>query len=296
MPNVTSIGESAFLSCTALKSVAIPNVTSIGESAFFDCFALTSVTMPNVTSIGDKAFRSCTALTSISLPSSVTSIGEWGFKECTKLTSVTLNSNPKIGADAFPSGATVTMNLTANTAEGAKWTTFYNDRYNFQADAATTVYKATVSGSNLALHEVADKIVNSSTAVILKSTANPVMTLTTTASGNTHGNDLQGVMAETAKPANCYTLANGSSGVGFYRYTGANVHLGKAYLVYSDAGARTFLGFGDSMTGIETPPLTPPLEGAGKSGTWHSLDGRRLQGKPAKKGVYVANGRKVVIK
>ena len=32
------------------------------------------------------------------------------------------------------------------------------------------------------------------------------------------------------------------------------------------------------------------------TGDWYSLDGRRLQGKPAKKGLYINNGRKVVIK
>ena len=32
------------------------------------------------------------------------------------------------------------------------------------------------------------------------------------------------------------------------------------------------------------------------AGAWYSLDGRRLSGKPTKSGVYVNNGRKVVIK
>ena len=29
---------------------------------------------------------------------------------------------------------------------------------------------------------------------------------------------------------------------------------------------------------------------------WYTLDGRKLQGKPTKKGLYIHNGRKVVIK
>ena len=32
------------------------------------------------------------------------------------------------------------------------------------------------------------------------------------------------------------------------------------------------------------------------SDTWYSLDGRKLSGKPSVKGVYVNNGRKVIIK
>ena len=29
---------------------------------------------------------------------------------------------------------------------------------------------------------------------------------------------------------------------------------------------------------------------------WYSLDGRKLQGKPAQKGIYIQNGKKVIIK
>ena len=31
-------------------------------------------------------------------------------------------------------------------------------------------------------------------------------------------------------------------------------------------------------------------------GTWYSLDGCKLQGKPTTKGVYIVNGKKVVVK
>jgi hypothetical protein len=44
-------------------------------------------------------------------------------------------------------------------------------------------------------------------------------------------------------------------------------------------------------TGIGFTPTLSQGEGA-----WYSLDGRRLQGKPNQKGVYIMNGKKVVIK
>ena len=94
IPNsVTSIGERAFIYCSGLTSITIPNsVTSIGDGAFSDCSGLTSITIPNY----------CSGLTSITIPNSVTSIGGSAFSDCSSLTSIAIgNSVTGIGAYAF---------------------------------------------------------------------------------------------------------------------------------------------------------------------------------------------------
>ena len=111
IPNsVTSIGWSAFISCTSISSITIPeSVTSIGGQAFFGCSSLTSITIPeSVTSIGKSAFSRCSSLTSITIPNSVTSIGDYAFIDCTSLTSITCKATtpPTLGLSVFPSELT----------------------------------------------------------------------------------------------------------------------------------------------------------------------------------------------
>ena len=70
---------------------------------FSFCSSLTSVTIPNsVTTIGGSAFSGCSALTSVNIPNSVTTTGGSAFSGCSALTSVNIpNSVTKIGDYAF---------------------------------------------------------------------------------------------------------------------------------------------------------------------------------------------------
>ena len=83
LPNATSIGENAFVSCSALTSVDLPNATSIGDGAFGGCSALTSVDLPNATSIGAAAFGgiSSTAVINLGAAEGEISGAPWGAPE-----------------------------------------------------------------------------------------------------------------------------------------------------------------------------------------------------------------------
>lgn len=287
-------------------SYTIPNsVTTIGNYAFEWCINLTSVTIPNtVTSIGTCAFLDCTGLTTMSIPSSVTYIGDDAFGYCSGLTTVTLNSNPYIGDNAFydiASAALVTMNLTANAAGGAYWMTFYNDNYSFEADPNTQVFQAELDNATgaLTLREIDDKIVNANEAVILKSSGNPVMTLTTTNSSDLYEyNNLKGVYDPEGEETDgtFYVLNNGSKGVGFYKLAdGKKLGYGKAYLSYDSSSAPELdyleFNYGNGNTTGVNEVRGQKEESRSQ---YYDLQGRRVS-QPTK-GLYIVNGKKVVIK
>lgn len=296
--NLATIGGDAFSFCSSLKTITIPSsVTTIGMRAFV-MSGLTSVTLSDGLKVIDgRAFMRC-PMTTITIPASVTSIGESAFYWCSNLATVTLNSNPFIRENAFAdiaAGAAVTMNLTANAADDAKWATFYNKLYSFEADPSTQVFKAELSGSTITLHEVTKRIVDAGTAVVLKSTGNPVMTLTTEASSNSDSNSLEGVSDAAGMtaddPSTTYVLNNGTQGVGFYKLkAGKTLGVGKAYLTYSGAaGAPSFFGL-ENTTGINALNV----ERETLNGDAYNLAGQRVA-QPTK-GLYIVNGKKVVIK
>ena len=192
---------------------------------------------------------------------------------------------------------TVTVSNPTVTAkeggDGNYWSTFYNATQAFTADASTTIYKGKLNGSSLTLTEVTD--IAAGQAVILKSTKGSItLTPVATTTSDFTGNDLKGGTTVTSG-YDAYTLSRGNDGtgaVGFYKFSGS-LDGSKAHLeIKTSAGSRSFIGFGDNIpTAIELPALADD-----EAAEWYSLDGRRLSGKPARKGIYVKNGQKIIIK
>ena len=193
------------------------------------------------------------------------------------------------------------INLTANEgATGEYWATYYDGTTSYTADDNTTVYQAAVNGTKtgVVLTEVTDREIPAGKAVVLKSSASTITLTPATTTQALEGNQLQGVDAATAAPANAYCLSKETTdkarGVGFYTFTGT-IPAHRAYLVVTDGptSAREFLGFGDDnyTTDIDLPEAVV-IEG---DGPIYDLSGRLITGQP-QKGVYVKNGKKVVIK
>lgn len=110
--------------------------------------------------------------------------------------------------------------------------------------------------------------------------------------------DFKGVTAET--PYN--TLMDGNKAIyilkggQFYRATSGSLPANHCYLAMPNSSefpalSRVMFGNGeDGATGIDSPAVVPEDQN-----DWYSLDGRKLLGRPTQKGVYISNGKKVVI-
>lgn len=75
---VTEIGEKAFSSCTALKTVVLPDsLKTIGDGAFEDCSALEQMVIPDgVAELRSRTFSGCVSLKNLVIPDSVVSFDE----------------------------------------------------------------------------------------------------------------------------------------------------------------------------------------------------------------------------
>lgn len=102
LPNVTTIGEDAFLNCSNLTSVNLPILTTVEEGGFGGCRALTTISLPSLTDAGKESFMTCSNLKNIDMPV-LYFAGVSAFCGCVNLTSVSMPILYNVGDNAFQS-------------------------------------------------------------------------------------------------------------------------------------------------------------------------------------------------
>lgn len=193
------------------------------------------------------------------------------------------------------------VSVTANEGEKDEfWATYYNNDYNVIAPSGTKVFAVKLSGTGITMTEIEDGIVTKGQGVVLKASSSPItLTVNTAASADNYSdNSLQGTMTSIENPGNAYVLnKTEENGVGFYKLkSGKTIGANKAYLTYDGTlGAREFFLF-DEATGIST---TLNDKGEMMNGKCYDLQGRRVNvnvNANVKKGLYIMNGKKIIIK
>ena len=154
-----------------------------------------------------------------------------------------------------------------------------------------TVYTAKVNDTNseVELTEVSSKQVPAGEAVLLRGEAGSYSGKVIESADRLTDNDLKLATADLTGNGKIYVLNKVDDKVGFYKLSAeGTLSKGKAYL--ESESAAPFLGFdGEDTTGINSVERgTLSVEGC------YTLDGRRVA-QPTK-GLYIVNGKKVVIK
>lgn len=212
-----------------------------------------------------------------------------------KVTGIVVNSKgvANIGLTAVEKidAPTVTATITA-----AGYATFANEKaVDFSAETGLTVMTAQYDGATGKINytTVESKKVPAARAVVLKGEAKEYTGTVIDEAPALENNDLQVNLSESFKSNGTqYCLAKKNDVVGFYKVkAGVAVKAGKAYLVITASGAKDFYGMDDETDGIrqiENGQLT--IENA----EIYNLSGQRVN--KAQKGIYIVNGKKVVVK
>ena len=332
IPNsVTSIGDIAFYGCSNLSSISIGNsVTKIGCAAF--AFSnITSVEIPySVTHVFRESFRQCNSLTSITIPNSMTSIGGYAFSDCNSLESVislaqtppSLNNRsfsnfdiplyvPKGTRDTYLAASpwnkfkevieienTEVDEITIKDIGKTTWCSEYD--LDFTIVAGIKAYTAT--GYNditktIWLTRVTE--VPAGTGLLVKGDAGtykiPHVNVRAYYTNMLVGNVGEAIKIEDTDGDKTNYYLSGKDGTFVSVNGNANIGKNKAYLQLPTsvfAGTRS-IGISyddeDGTTGIKEVKSS-----GAKDGEWYTLQGQRVQN-PGK-GLYIKNGKKVVIK
>ena len=300
------IGADAFKGNTTIKSVEIPNsVTSIGSSAFYGCSGLTNIEIPNsVTSIGQDAFCRCNNLTSVELPSSltaielgafsrtglievtipegVTSLGKWAFDNCPALVKVNLPKTlTSIGDNAFENCTTLANIIIP--------------------DSVTSIGSSAFSGcSGLTSIEIPNSVTSIGTSAFKKCSNIENLYIS---------NSLESVGEKAF--ADCKNIKVIKVGLERPIRGAANIFADAVYdnaVLYVPTGTKSLYEkrepwnlFFDitemDFTGIEnvkTEPTVDASQSENWKGTYYDLNGRVVENPT--KGIYILNGKKVLVK
>ena len=178
----------------------------------------------------------------------------------------------------------------AITAAG--WATLYtNCPLDFSGVEGLTAYTATLDGSTVTLTEVDD--VPANTGVVLKGAANtyeiPAIASSETAKGSLEGSATAINVKEDALNVYYVLAKNGDEDARFAKVTSGTIAAGKAFLKVAKNGARESYSIGGvAPTAIES------IQALQENGELFNLNGQRVAA--PQKGLYIVNGKKVIMK
>ena len=317
---VETIGESAFGDCGSICSLTLPNsLKKIGDLAFFASSQLASVIIPkNVEEIGYEAFNfnslssivvnednpyfdsrnNCNALIETAtntlltgckntvIPNTVTAIGDGAFSNC-RFTSIKLPDNLKsIGNSAFESCIYLASLSIPASVESIGTNAFYN------CQSLKSI--AIPEGVSLIPQGMCSDCLSLKT-IILPSTITVIQE-------NPFPDGVKDMFCYAVNPPKReydggYTIIpvypDGKGDI----YVPTTLHVPAVALDnYKTTELWKIFQEIVPLTEAETAITNTNADNADEEDGWCTLNGVKLKGKPTQKGVYIKNGKKVLVK
>lgn len=160
--------------------------------------------------------------------------------------------------------------------------------------AGVKAYYVSAKGAEATMTAIDAQAIPANQGVILTSESGEAATMVpaagetvATITGNQLGHSAGAAKALTAGEG--YILGNGTEGTAFYPCKAGSLSINKAYLLGNGGSAAIAMNFGNAVTGINT--IAAP---ASAKAPIFDLSGRRVV--KATKGLYIQNGKKVIVK
>ena len=206
----------------------------------------------------------------------------------------------------LPEDITITMNSLGIMTYASKYNLDFSN-----VEGLTAYFATDYDSETQKLTMESQDVVNARSGMMLKGEPNKEYTIHLASSTSTSYDNLLVGLIEVTNVAQTqriygeeyttFILANGQEGINWYKLAEPSYDLkaNSAYLQLLSSEAPTAntssnkvtMDFNSDEDGIDSTTYVTR-----KTGNWYTIDGRRLQSRPAAKGIYVNNGRKVVIK
>jgi surface protein len=305
-----------FQGCAALEALDLSGFTTrqnVGSMAYFfaGCAALKELDLMGFNYGGSHMFENCTALEKIIVnsyfPDNSKSDSYWMFKGATSLKDY--DANVVSGLDAIEKYCTIVNRYDLGTLGAGKYMTYYvNDSVKlFQAADGVTLATVTGVSADEVQATVLSAAAKETPLLIYNSTEeNQNIVLVTPYLKDDKVDDVK-PYAGFQGTLNGQQMAGSSDDLDYYICNGEEfvwvmnsgyVNPNRCWLEIdkkladAQGAQRRAIVFGDS----ETTGISIATAEAEQNGNYYDLNGRQLQGKPAQKGLYILNGKKVVIK
>ena len=180
------------------------------------------------------------------------------------------------------------FNVSLHAVDGKSYATFCAPFGVTVADTKANTLEMNDSKTRVTLNEIAEVPANTGVLLVNETGATTAtVTINDAAAATVANNALVGTLAPHAKAAGDLFLGNNEGVVGFYDWAGTSLAANRAYIPAATAAGVRALLFDNTTTGVNAATLNNASQKV------FDLQGRRVQ--KAQKGLYIVNGKKVVL-